>query len=46
VLSLAAEYRPGRVWQLIWRAPDGQTYHGPWTGAYEFSWPARDRQPR
>jgi hypothetical protein len=41
--ELRSEYRDGRVWQLRWQSPEGESYRGPWTGSYEFALPGADR---
>jgi len=39
VFELRSQYRDGRVWQLRWRGPEGESHRGPWTGSYAFELP-------
>ena len=39
VFELETAYRDGRLWQVTWRSPSGQTFAGPWTQSYAFADP-------
>jgi hypothetical protein len=39
VISLQSGYIQGRLWQLRWRSPSGETFEGPWTRPYSFELP-------
>ena len=40
VLTLESDYQQGRLWQIRWQSPDGETFEGPWTRSYSFELPA------
>ena len=39
IISFDSSYLQGRLWQLRWRSPGGETFEGPWTRSYEYSVP-------
>ncbi len=39
IFELESEYRDGRLWQVRWRSPDGETFEGPWTRSYSYEDP-------
>jgi hypothetical protein len=39
IFEVTAPYVQGRLWQLSWRSPSGETFQGPWTQAYTYSLP-------
>jgi hypothetical protein len=39
IFSLESAYLQGRLWQVRWRSPSGESFSGPWTRAYSFALP-------
>jgi hypothetical protein len=39
IFELESEYRDGRLWQVRWTGPDGETFEGPWTRSYTYEDP-------
>lgn len=39
IFELESEYRDGRLWQVRWEGPDGETFEGPWTRSYTYEDP-------
>jgi hypothetical protein len=39
IFELESEYRDGRLWQVRWGAPHGETFAGPWTRSYTYADP-------
>ncbi|MEK6277506.1 MAG: hypothetical protein AABM29_05795 [Actinomycetota bacterium] len=40
VYSFTSEYRDGRLWLAVWKAPsNGKTYRSPWIRSYQFAQP-------
>ena len=39
IFELDSPYVQGRLWQVRWRSPSGESFAGPWTRAYSFALP-------
>ena len=39
IFTLESDYKQGRLWQVSWKSPDGETFEGPWTPSYAFELP-------
>ena len=39
IFELDSPYVQGRLWQVRWRSPSGESFSGPWTRAYSFALP-------